>query len=238
VRSFPWRSQPNNESTSGLEPLTSAHYELACGSPEVSYHVLVRDLPKANTRPRWRLPSYCVPTRTNPVAVHTQRTRSGWDLRVTYEFAVGLLRLSWVEPYSQGDPRDPAHPAPVVPDSFRPVRPRERRLRSTSIPVGYLLLWQRRGVGAALSTALEAGIWGSSVSPREAPLTRGRNSHLTQGLPGGLGECQSGDDAGKGGGDEVEGGRDRVARGRQEGGEDQGCRPAEDGDRDAVAQRE
>ena len=83
-----------------------------------------------------------------------------------------------------------------------------------------------------------AGLWGRSVSPREAHLSRGRNSRLTQGLLGGLGERQSGDDAGKGGGDEVEGGRDRVARGRQEGGEDQGCRPAEDGDRDAVAQRE
>jgi hypothetical protein len=177
------------------------------------------------------------------VAVHTQRTRSVSGLRVTYEFAVGLLRLSRAELYSQGDPRDPAHPAPVVPHLFRPVRPRERRLRSTSIPPQQpgrmpLLRWQRRGVWAALSTALEARLWGRSVSPREAPLSRGRNSHLTQGLPGGLGERQSGDDAGKGGGDEVEGGRDRVARGRQEGGEDQGGRPAEDGDREAVAQRE
>src|SRR3712207_8083794 len=101
-----------------------------------------------------------------------------------------------------------------------------------------LLRWPRPGVWAALSTALDARLWGRSVSPREAPLSRGRNSHLTQGLPGGLGERQSGNDAGKGGGDEVEGGRDRVARGRQESGEDQGCRPAEDGDRDAVAQRE
>jgi hypothetical protein len=189
----------------------------------------------------------CVLMRTSPVAVrvavHTQRTRSVWGLRVTYEFAVGLLRLSRAELYSQGDPRDPTHPAPVVPDLFRPVRPRERRLRSTSIPPQQpgrmpLLRWQRRGVWAALSTALAARLWGRSVSPREAPLARGRNSHLTQRLPGGLGERQSGDDAGKGGGDEVEGGRDRVARGRQEGGEDQGCRPAEDGDRDAVAQRE
>jgi hypothetical protein len=185
----------------------------------------------------------CVLMRTSPVAVHTQRTRSVWGRRVTYEFAVGLLRLSRAELYSQGDLRDPAHPAPVVPDLFRPVRPRERRLRSTSIPPQHpgrmhLLRWQRRGVWAALSTALEAHLWGRSVSPREAPLSRGRNSHLTQGLPGGLGEHQSGDDAGKGGGDEVEGGRDRVARGRQEGGEDQGGRPAEDGDRDAVAQRE
>jgi hypothetical protein len=184
----------------------------------------------------------CVLMRTSPVAVRTQRTRSAWGQRVTYEFAMGLLRLSRAEPYSQGDPRDPAQPAPVVPGLFRPVRPRERRLRSTSIPPQQpgrmpLLRWQRRGVWAALSTALEGGLWGSSVSPREAPLSRSRNSHLTQGLPGGLGECQSGDDAGKGGGDEVEGGRDRVARGRQEGGEDQGCRPAEDGDREAVAQR-
>jgi hypothetical protein len=156
--------QPINVSRRADSNRSPAHYELACGSPEASYHVLVRGLPKANTRPRWRLPSYCVPTRTNPVAervaVHTQRTRSGWDLRVTYEFAVGLLRLSRVEPYSQGDPRDPAHPTPVVPDTFRPVRPRESRLRSTSTPVGYLLRCQRRGVGAALSTALEAGIWG------------------------------------------------------------------------------
>src|ERR687893_420412 len=72
----------------------------------------------------------------------------------------------------------------------------------------------------------------------EAPVSRGRYSRLMQGLPGGLGERQGGDDAGKGGGDEVEGGRDRIARGRQKGGEDQRCRPAEDGDRDAVAQRE
>ena len=94
------------------------------------------------------------------------------------------------------------------------------------------------GVWAALSTALEAGLWGCSVSPGGAPLFRGRKLHLTQRLPGGFGEHQSGDDAGKGGGNEVEGGRDRVARGRQEGGEDQGRRPTEDGDRDAVAQRE
>jgi hypothetical protein len=40
----------------------------------------------------------------------------------------------------------------------------------------------------------------------EAPLFRGRKLHLTQGLPGGLGERQSGDDASKGGGDEVKGG--------------------------------
>ena len=163
--------------------------------------------------------------------------------RVTYEFAVGLLRLSRVELYSQGDLRDLAHPVPVVPDLLRPFRPRERRLRSTSIPPQLpgrmpLLRWQRRGVWAALSTALEARLWGGPVSPPEAPLFRGRISHLTQRLPGGLGERQSGTDAGKGGGDEVEGGRDRVARGRQKGSEDQGCRPAEDGDRDAVAQRE
>ena len=131
-------SKPDQESRRADSNRFPAHYELACGSPEASYHVLVRGLPKVNTRPRWRLPSYCVPARTNPVAervtVHTQRTRSGWDLRVAYEFAVGLLRLSRAEPYSQGDPRDPAHSGPVVPDSFRPVRPRERRLRSTSIP--------------------------------------------------------------------------------------------------------
>jgi hypothetical protein len=155
----------------------------------------------------------CVLMRTSPVAlrvaVHTQRTRSVWGLRVTYEFAVGLLHLSRAELYSQGDPRDPTHPAPVVPDLFRPVRPRERRLRSTSIPpqqpgrMPLLRWWQRRGVWAALSTALVARLWGRSVSPREAPLSRGRNSHLTQRLPGGLGERQSGDDAGKGGGDEV-----------------------------------
>ena len=190
----------------------------------------------------------CVLMRTSPVAVRvavrTQSTRSVWGLRVTYEFAVGLLRLSRAELYSQSDPRDPAHPAPVVPDLFRPVRPRERRLRSTSIPpqqpgrMPLLRWWQRRGVWAALSTAFEAGIWGGPVSPREAPLFRRRNSHLAQRLPGGLGERQSGDNTGKGGGDEVESGRDRVSRGRQEGGEDQGCRPAEDGDRDAVAQRE
>src|SRR5215207_7766886 len=101
-----------------------------------------------------------------------------------------------------------------------------------------LLRWQRRGVWAALSTALEVRLLGRSLSPREAPLSRGRNSRLTQGLLGGLGERQSGDNAGNGSGDEVESGRDRVARGRQEGGEDQGCCPAEDGDRDAVAQRE
>src|SRR5215217_5612239 len=147
------------------------------------------------------------------VAVRTQRTRSVWGQRVTYEFAVGLLRLSRAEVYSQGDLRDPAHPAPVVPDLFRPVQPGERCLRSTSIPPQQpgrmpLLRWQRRGVWAALSTALEAR----------------------------LGGRQSGDNSGKGGGDEVESGRDRDARGRQEGGEDQGCRPAEDGDRDAVAQ--
>jgi hypothetical protein len=189
----------------------------------------------------------CVLMRTSPVAVrvavHTQRTRSVWGLRVTYEFAVGLLRLSRAELYSQCDPRDPTHPAPVVPDLFRPVRPRERRLRSTSIPPQQpgripLLRWQRLGVWAALSMALAARLWGRSVSPREAPLARGRNSHLTQRLLGGLGESQSGDNAGNGSGDEVESGRDRVARGRQEGGEDQGCCPAEDGDRDAVAQRE
>jgi hypothetical protein len=117
----------------------------------------------------------CVLMRTSPVAVRvavrTQSTRSVWGLRVTYEFAVGLLRLSRAEPYSQSDPRDPAHPAPVVPDLFRPVRPRERRLRSTCIPPQKpgrmpLLRWQRRGVWAPLSTALEARLWGRSVSPR------------------------------------------------------------------------
>jgi hypothetical protein len=122
-----------------------------------------------------------------------QRTRSVWGLRDTYLFAVGLLRLSRAELYCQGDPRDPAYPAPVVPDLFRPVRPRERRLGSTGIPPQQpgrmpLLRWQRRSVWAALSTALEARLWGRSVSPREAPLSRGRNSRLTQGLPGGLGE--------------------------------------------------
>jgi hypothetical protein len=148
----------------------------------------------------------------------------GWSriVRVTREIPHILPPSSLIH----SDRFDPANAACDPPASHR------------SIPVEYLLRWQRRGVGAALSTALEARLWGSSVSPREAPLSRGRNSHLTQGLPGGLGECQSGDDAGKGGGDEVEGGRDRVARGRQEGGEDQGCRPAEDGDREAVAQRE
>src|SRR5829696_1310942 len=116
----------------------------------------------------WSRFVHCVPPRTSPVAVrvavHTQRTRSVWGHRITYEFAVGLLRLSRAELYSHGDLRDPAHPAPVVPDLFRPVRPRERRLRSTSIPPQQpgrmpLLRWQRRGVWAALSTALEARLW-------------------------------------------------------------------------------
>jgi hypothetical protein len=135
----------------------------------------------------------CVLMCISPVALHTQRARSVWSLRVTYEFAVGLLRLSRAELYSQGDTRDPAYPAPVVPDLFRPVRPRDCRLRSTSIPLHQpgrmpLLRWQRRGVWAALSTALEVRLWERSVSPREAPLSPGRNSRLTQGLLGGLGE--------------------------------------------------
>jgi hypothetical protein len=36
----------------------------------------------------------CVLMCISPVALHTQRARSVWSLRVTYEFAVGLLRLS------------------------------------------------------------------------------------------------------------------------------------------------
>ena len=122
----------------------------------------------------------CVLMRTSPialrVAVRTQRTRSVWGQRVAYEFAVGLPRLSRAEVYSPGDLLDPAHPAPVVPDLFRPVRPRERRLQSTSIPPQQpgrmpLLRWQRRGVWAALSTALEARLWGRSVSLRGSSIS-------------------------------------------------------------------
>jgi hypothetical protein len=171
--------------------------------------------------------------RRNPRDTHHEPTRILSGLKGPFEGSLS----------GKDYPLRVAHSAPVVPDLFRPVRLRERRLRSTIIPPqqpGRMpsIRWQRRGVWAALSAALEARLWGRYVSPREAPLFRGRKSDLTQRFPGGLGEHQSGDDAGKGGGDEVESGRDRVARGRQEGGEDQGCRAAEDGDRDAVAQRE
>lgn len=154
----------------------------------------------------------CVPVRISPVAVWVAR-------EIPHILPPSSLIYS--------DRFDPANAACGPPASHRS--------KAGRMP---LLRWQRRGVWAALSTALEVRLWGRSVSPREAPLSRVRNSHLTQGLPGGLGECQSSDDAGKGSGDKVESGRDRVARGGQEGGEDQGGRSAEDGDRDAVAQRE
>src|SRR5919112_6816593 len=78
------------EPTSGLEPLTPAHYELACACPSTSHHLLVRGFPKANTRPRWRLPSYCVPIPTNPVAVPLQYVLEF----LGYSLCSGLLRVA------------------------------------------------------------------------------------------------------------------------------------------------
>src|SRR4028118_937975 len=92
--------------------------------------------------------------------------------------------------------------------------------------------------GPASSTLRSTDPMGVSCLATQRSFGFGLLSGLPQGLPGGLGERQGGDDADEAGGDDVEGGRDGVAGGRQEGGKDEGGRPAEDGDRHAVAQRE
>jgi hypothetical protein len=84
----------SGEPTSGLEPLT-AHYELACGCPDVYHRVLVRSLPKANTRPPWRRPFHCVPTRTNPVAVRSRLSRLLPLLQIAAHCTV--LRSRWCQ---------------------------------------------------------------------------------------------------------------------------------------------
>src|SRR5215218_9199540 len=83
-------SRLSREPTSGLEPLTPAHYDLACGCPSAPHHLLVRGFPRVNTRPRWRLPSYCVPIPTNPVAVPLQYVLQFFG----YSLCSGLLRVA------------------------------------------------------------------------------------------------------------------------------------------------
>src|SRR5918993_3113459 len=51
------------EPTSGLEPLTPALYEFACGYPDVYHPATVHGLAKPKSQSRWLRPSYCVPAR-------------------------------------------------------------------------------------------------------------------------------------------------------------------------------
>jgi hypothetical protein len=84
-------------------------------------------------------------------------------VRVTHEIPHILAPSSLIH----SDRFDPANATCYPPASHR------------SIPVGYLLRWQRRGVGAALSTALEA-VFGEVLFRHARLLCLGVGTHISR----------------------------------------------------------
>jgi hypothetical protein len=88
-------SKPITESRRADSNRFPAHYELACGYPGAYHHVPVRGLSKPKSSSWRRRPSYCVPIRTDPVAVRSRVSRLLALLRVAA--CCTVLRSRWYQ---------------------------------------------------------------------------------------------------------------------------------------------